>query len=108
LTTEESQKGITPSVDDRVAGVARDEFDDALDAVTAAAIAYRGGLTNVDAATVLHAQGTNPWTPIYSQLLTELEARVRLAGHRYDRLADARLIDPADRFDWLGYLTPPD
>jgi hypothetical protein len=88
--------------------VTRDEFDDALDAVSAAAIAHRGGLTNDDAATVLHASGTNPWTPIYSQLLTELEAALQVAGHRYDRLADARLIDQADRFDWRAYLTVPD
>ena len=86
----------------------RDEFDDALDAVTAAAIAYRGGLTNDDAASALHTPGTNPWTPIYSQLLTELEATLQVAGHRYDRLADARLIEPANRFDWRAYLTPPD
>jgi hypothetical protein len=88
--------------------VVRDEFDDALDAVTAAAIAYRGGLTNNDAASALRAPGTNPWTPIYSQLLTELGATLQVAGHRYDRLADARLIDPVDRFDWRSYLTPPD
>jgi hypothetical protein len=88
--------------------VARDEFDDALEAVTAAAIAYRGGLTNADAASALHAPGTNPWTPIYSQLLTELEAALQVAGHRYDRIADSRLIDQADRFDWRAYLTPPD
>jgi hypothetical protein len=65
--------------------------------VTAAAIAYRGGLTNDAAESALHAAGTNPWTPIYTQLLTELEAALHLAGHRYDRLADARGIDPADR-----------
>jgi len=85
-----------------------DEFDDALDAVTAAAIAYRGGLSNDDAATALHAPGTNPWTPIYTQLLTELQAALQVAGHRYDRLADARGIDQANRFDWRSYLTPPD
>jgi hypothetical protein len=33
--------------------------------------------------------------PIYSQLLTELEAALQLAGHRYDRLAEARLIHPS-------------
>jgi hypothetical protein len=88
--------------------VARDEFDDALDAVTAAAIASRGGLTNEDAASARRAQGTNPWTLLYSQLLTELEAALQVAGHRYDRLADSRLIDQADRFDWRAYLTPPD
>jgi hypothetical protein len=88
--------------------VAHDEYDDALDAVTAAAIAYRGGLTNADAASALHTPGTNPWTPIYSQLLAELEAALQVAGHRYDRLADARGIGGADRFDWRSYLTPPD
>jgi hypothetical protein len=88
--------------------VARDEFDDALDAVTAAAIAHRGGLTNDAAASTLPVPGTNPWTPIYSRLLAELEATLHMAGHRHDRLADARGIDQADRFDWLGYLTAPD
>jgi hypothetical protein len=87
--------------------VTRDEFDGALEAVTAAAIAYRGGLTNDDDAAAVHAAGTSPWTPIYSQLLTELEAALQVAGHRYDRLADARLIDPVDRFVWRSYLTPP-
>jgi hypothetical protein len=88
--------------------VAGDEFDDALDAVTDAAIAYRGGLSDDAAASALHAPGINPWTPIYSQLLTELEAALQVAGHRYDRIADARGIDPADRFDWRHHLTPPD
>jgi hypothetical protein len=89
--------------------VTRDEFDDALDAVTAAAIAYRGGLADNDgAAAARRAPGVNPWAPIYSQLLTELEAALQVAGHRYDRLAEASLIDQAERFDWRGYLTPPD
>jgi hypothetical protein len=88
--------------------VTRDEFDDVLDTVTAAAIAYRGGLTDDAAESALHASGTNPWTPIYAQLLSELEARLQVAGHRYDRLADARGIDQADRFDWRAYLTVPD
>jgi hypothetical protein len=88
--------------------VTPDEFDDALDAVKAAAVAYRGGLTDDEAAAALHAPGTNPRTPIYSQLLAELEAALQVAGHRYDRLADARGIDQADRFDWRRYLTPPD
>jgi hypothetical protein len=92
---------------DRVAAVARDEFGDALDAVSSAATAYRGGLTDDDDASALDVQGTNPWTPIYSQLLTELEAALQLAGHRYDRLAEARLIDRADWFDWRRYLTSP-
>jgi hypothetical protein len=87
--------------------VTRDEFDGALKAVTAAAVAYRGGLTDDEAAAARRAPGINPWTPIYSQLLTELEAALQVAGHRYDRLADARLIDRADRFDWRSYLTPP-
>jgi len=87
--------------------VTPEEFDEALDAVTAAAIAYRGGLANDAASTVLHIAGTNPWTPIYSQLLAELEATLHEAGHRYDRLADARDIDRADRFDWRSYLIPP-
>jgi hypothetical protein len=85
--------------------MAGDEFDDVLDAVTAEAIAYRGGLTNDAAASALHAPGSNPWTPIYSQLLTELEAILQVAGERYDRLADARGIDQGDRFDWRAYLT---
>jgi hypothetical protein len=84
--------------------VTRDEFDDALDAVNA----YRGGLTNADTSTALQRSGTNPWTPIYLQLLAELKATLQAAGHRYDQLADARLIDQADRFDWRSYLTPPD
>jgi hypothetical protein len=88
--------------------VVRDEFDDALDAVTAAAAAYRGGLTDDGAAAARRAPGVNPWIPIYSQLLTELEARLHVAGHRYDRLAEARGIDQGDRFDWRGYLTAPD
>jgi hypothetical protein len=79
--------------------VAPDEFDDALDAVTAAAIGYRRGLTDDDVAAALHAPGTNPWTPIYSQLLSEFDAALQVAGHRYDRPADARLVDRADRFD---------
>jgi hypothetical protein len=86
--------------------VTRDEFDDALDAVTAAAIAYRGGLTNDDASTATHTLGTNPWTPIYLQLLAELKATLQAAGHRDDELAAARLIDQADRYDWRSYLTP--
>jgi hypothetical protein len=88
--------------------VTRDEFDDVLDAVTVAAIAYRGGLTDDAAESALHASGTNPWTPIYTQLLAELEGTLHVAGHRYDRLADARLLDQADRFDWRAYLTVPD
>jgi hypothetical protein len=80
-------------------------LDDALDAVTAAAIAYRGGLTNEDASTATHVVGTNPWTPIYLQLLAELKATLHAAGHRYDELADTRRIDQADRFDWRSYLT---
>jgi len=88
--------------------VTRDEFDDVLDAVTAAATAYRGGLTDDAAENALHAPGTNPWTPIDSQLLSELETRLQVAGHRYDRLADAGGIDQADRFDWRAYLTAPD
>jgi hypothetical protein len=94
------------TADDRVTAVTRDEFDDALDAVTAAAIAYRGGLTNEDASTATHAVGTNPWTPIYLQLLAELKATLQDAGRRYDELADARLVDQAGRFDWRSYLTP--
>jgi hypothetical protein len=88
--------------------VTRDEFKDALDAVTAAAIGYRGGLTNDDASTALHTPGTNPWTPIYLQLLAELKATLEAAGHRYDQLADAHRIDQAERFDWRSYLTQPD
>jgi hypothetical protein len=53
-------------------------------------------------------RGTNPWTPIYLQLLAELKATLEAAGHRYDRLADARLIDHAERFNWRCYLTRPD
>jgi len=83
------------------------EYDEARDAVRAAAIAYRGGLTNDAASTVLHTAGTNPGTPIYSQLLADLEATVHEAGQRYDRLADARDVDRADRFDWRSYLIPP-
>jgi len=97
---------VTSPADDRVTPVTRDEFDDALDAVTTAAIAYRGGLTNDDASTATHTLGTNPWTPIYRQLLADLQATLQAAGHRYDELADTRLIDQADRFDWRTYLTP--
>jgi hypothetical protein len=92
---------------DKVASVTRDGFDDVLNAVTAAASAYRGGLTN-DAATAVRASGISPWTPIYSQLLTELQATLQVAGERYDRLADAGLIDGADRFEWRACLTTPD
>jgi hypothetical protein len=88
--------------------VSRHEFDDAVGAVTAAAIAYRGGLINDAASAVLHTPGTNPWTPIYRQLLAELKETLETAGHRYDRLADARAVDPSDRFDWRSYLNPPD
>jgi hypothetical protein len=88
--------------------VTRDEFDDVVDAVTVAAIAYRGALTDDAAESARRASSTNPWTPIYTQLLSELEARLQVQGHRYDRLADARGIDPADRFDWRAYLTAPD
>jgi hypothetical protein len=88
--------------------VTPDEYADALDAVTTAAIAYRGGLTDDDASTAVHAPGTNPWTLIYLQLLAELKATLEAAGHRYDRLADARLVDQAERFDWRSYLTRPD
>ena len=63
-------------------------------------------LTNEDASTATHPLGTNPWTPIYLQLLAELKATLQAAGHRYDELADARLIDQADRYDWRSYLTP--
>jgi hypothetical protein len=81
-------------------------LDDAVDAVTAAAMAYRGGLTNDDASTATHVVGTNPWTPIYLQLLAELKATLQDAGRRYDEIADARLVNQADRFDWRSYLTP--
>jgi hypothetical protein len=101
-----TKRRVSPTADDRVTAVTRDEFDDALDAVTAAAIAYRGGLTNDDAATATRTLGTNPWTPIYRQLMADLQATLRAAGHRYDELADARRIDQADRFDWRSYLTP--
>jgi len=87
--------------------VTRDELEDALDAVTAAAIAYRGGLTDDPAATAIGTPGTNPWTPIYAQLLAELQATLEAAGHRYDQLADARGVEPAGRFDWRSYLRPP-
>jgi hypothetical protein len=80
--------------------VTRDEFDDALDAITAAAIAYRGGRTNEDASTAAHTRGTNPGTPIYRQLLADLKATLRAAGHHYVGLADARLIDQGNRYDW--------
>jgi hypothetical protein len=94
--------------DARVVPVMRDEYEVALEAVTAAAIAYRGGLTNDDASTAVHTPGTNPWTPIYLQLLAELKTTLEATGHRYDRLADARAIDQAERFNWRSYLTQPD
>jgi hypothetical protein len=101
---------VTSPADDRVTPVTRDKFadalDGALDAVTAAAIAYRSGLTNDDASTATYAVGTNPLTPIYLQLLAELKATLQDAGHRYDELADTRRIDQADRFDWRTYLIP--
>jgi hypothetical protein len=88
--------------------VTPNEFDDALDAVTAAAMAYRGGVTNGDAPTALRAPDISPWTPIYRQLLAELKTNLLAAGHRYDQLADARRIDQADRFDWRSHLAGPD
>jgi hypothetical protein len=101
---------VTSPADDRVTPVTRDKFadalDGALDAVTAAAIAYRSGLTNDDASTATYAVGTNPLTPIYLQLLAELKATLQDAGHRYDELADTRRIDQSHRFDWRTYLTP--
>jgi hypothetical protein len=39
-------------------------------------------------------------------LLSELKTRLQVAGQRYDRLADSRLIDQGERFDWRSYLTP--
>jgi hypothetical protein len=97
---------VTSPADDRVTPVTRDEFDDALDAVTAAAIAYRGGLTNNDAPTATHAVGTNALTPIYLQLLAELKATLQNGAASYDELADTRRIDQSHRFDWRTYLTP--
>jgi len=70
--------------------VTRDDLDDALDAVMAAAIAYRGDLTNEDGSTDTHAPGHQPWTPIYRQLLAELRSIVHAADHRYDEHTDAR------------------
>lgn len=49
---------------------------------------------------------TNPCAPIYLQLLAEIKATLQDGGHRYDELADARLVDQAGRFDWHSYLTP--
>jgi hypothetical protein len=55
-----------------------------------------------------YTPGTNPWTPICLQLLAEVKATLEAAGHRYDRLADARHLDQAERFHWRSYLTQPD
>jgi hypothetical protein len=52
-----------------------------------------------------HTLGTNPWTPIYLQLLADLKTP-HAAGHRDDKLADTHLIDRANLFDWRTYLTP--
>jgi hypothetical protein len=60
--------------------VTRDEFDDALTAVAAAAIAYRAGLTNEDAATATRTLGSNQWTPIHRQLVAELTATLQATG----------------------------
>ena len=55
-----------------------------------------------------YTPGTNPGTPICLQLLAEVKATLEAAGHRYDRLADARHLDQAERFHWRSYLTQPD
>jgi len=94
--------------DARVVPVTRDEYEDALEAVRTAAIAYRGGLTNDDALTAMYTLGTNPWTPIYLRLLAELKATLEAAGHRYDQLADARHLDQAERFHWRRTSPSPD
>jgi hypothetical protein len=54
------------------------------------------------------APGSHPiyGSPIYRQLLAELEAPRQAAGQCYDRLADPRLIDQAERFDWRSYRSP--
>jgi hypothetical protein len=43
---------------------------------------------------------------MYLQPLADLKATLHAAGHRYDELADARLIDQANRFECRIYLTP--
>jgi hypothetical protein len=76
-----------------------EEYDSALAAVTEAARRYRGG--------VIEHPGDSSrrvWSPIYAELLAELEAQLLVAGHRYDRIAENRDVPVSQRFDWRGQL----
>ena len=84
----------------------RDEFDDALDAVTAAAIAYRGGVSNDDASTATHTLGTNPWTPIYRQLLVvRLRFDLVQGGSAASDLGDD-VLGGGFPDEWCGVVVP--
>jgi len=82
--------------------VTRDEFDAARDAATAADIAYRGGLTN--SPTRMPQRPGTPSAPTRGHRSTNghqptSRQHCKQQAYRYDEVADARLIDQADRFD---------
>jgi hypothetical protein len=68
--------------------------------VTDAARVLRGGVSDP----VASGDQGSVWSPIYSELLAELAAELRAAGHRYDQAADELDVPAADRFDWRSYL----
>jgi hypothetical protein len=84
-----------------------EDYQEAMSAVKTAAVAYRGGLSDAGVSTAVTTNGTNPWTPIYLELLAELKTALEAAGQHYDAVADAHGIDQTQRFDWRSYLTEP-
>ena len=81
-----------------------EQYHRALTEVRAAATAYHSGVSDQHARDAVDRDGNSVWTPIYSNLLTELAAALESAGERYDSAADQVGTPAEQRFDWRSYL----
>jgi hypothetical protein len=78
--------------------VTREDCEEALTEVMAAATTYHGGVTDDQARAAVSGDAVGVWTPIYADLLAELAADLRSTGERYDRAAGRAGIPHHERF----------